>query len=464
MQEFDVVVIGSGPGGYVAAIRCAQLKLKTACIEKGAIGGTCLNVGCIPSKALLHTSEFYWNCVHEAKNYGVISEQPRCDFTAMMARKNKIVSSFQEGIAGLFKKNHISYFKGAASFVSPQRIAISQASSQEEIQARYVIIATGSEPTPLPFLPFDEKRIVSSTGALALSTLPKRLIVIGAGIIGVELGSVYKRLGSDVTFIEFMDRICPTLEESLSKELFHQLNRQGMQFHLSSKVTAAHIQEKEILLKVDLPDASIQEMRADVVLVCIGRRPYSAGLKLDHAGITVTKQGMIPIDGQFRTQTPHIFAIGDIVDGPMLAHKAEEEGMAAAEIIAGHNPKVCYAAVPSVVYTHPEVASVGLTSAQAKEFGLKFKTGTFAFKANSRARCTGEDMGFVTLYAEEETHKIIGVHIIGVHASELIAEGALAIQKQLTLEDIIATPHSHPTLSEAIREAALDVEKRAINK
>ncbi len=456
-QEFDVVVIGSGPGGYVAAIRAAQLKLKTACIEKGDLGGSCLNVGCIPSKALLHTSEFYWKCAHEAKSYGVNIGQFSCDFPAMMSRKNKIVTSFQEGIAALFKKNNVTHFKGIASLSSPSRVAISHGSSHEEIQARHIIIATGSEPTPLPFLPFDEKRIVSSTGVLALSSIPKRLLVIGAGVIGVELGSVYKRLGSQVTFVEFMDRICPTLEESLSKELHQQLKRQGMNFHLSSKVTGAQMNEREIVLKVALPDQSVQEMSGDIVLVCIGRRPFSAGLGLDRVGIALTPQGMIPIDGQFRTQVPHIFAIGDIVDGPMLAHKAEEEGVAVAEIIAGHSPKLCYAAIPNVVYTYPEVASVGLTEAQIKQFGLKMKKGTF-FKANSRARCTSEDTGFVTFYAEEETGKILGVHIIGAHASELIAKAAL------TIDDIIATPHAYPTLCEAIREAALDVEKRAIHK
>lgn len=464
VQEFDVVVIGSGPGGYVAAIRAAQLKLKTACVEKGALGGTCLNVGCIPSKALLHTSEFYWKCIHEAKAYGVHAEKTSCDFSAMMQRKNQIVSSFQEGVAALFKKNRITHFKAVASLISPTRIALSHHSSQEEIHARHIIIATGSEPTPLPFLPFDEKRIVSSTGALSLKTPPKRLIVIGAGVIGVELGSVYQRLGSEVTFIEFMDRICPTLDENISKELHQQLRRQGMLFHLSSKVTAAHIDEREILLTATLSDHNVHKLPADVVLVCVGRRPFSAGLGLDRVGISLTPQGMIPIDTEFRTQVPNIFAIGDIVEGPMLAHKAEEEGTAAAEIIAGHTPQICYTAIPNVVYTTPEVASVGFTAAQAKQFGISYKTGTFVFKANSRARCTGEDAGFVTIYAEEKRGIILGVHIIGAHASELIAEAAFCIQHQMTIEDIIATPHAHPTLCEAIREAALDVERRAINK
>lgn len=463
-EEFDVVVIGSGPGGYVAAIRAAQLKLKTACVEKGQLGGTCLNVGCIPSKALLHTTEFYAKCAHDAPAYGVSIGGLTCDFPKMMARKNSIVTSFQTGVAALFKKNGVTHFKGTASFSSTHRITIAQDSSQQEITARHVIIATGSEPTPLPFLPFDEKRIVSSTGVLALTAIPKRLLVIGAGVIGVELGSVYNRLGTEVTFVEFMDRICPTLDESLSKELHHQLKSQGMKFSLSSKVTAANIHEREVVLKVSLPDHTIQEMSADVVLVCIGRRPYFASLGLDRAGLSLTPQGMIPIDAEFRTQVPHIFAIGDIVDGPMLAHKAEEEGIAAAEIIAGHHPKICYAAIPNIVYTYPEVASVGLTEHQAKQYGLKMKKGVFPFKANSRAKCTGEEVGFAAVYCEEQTKKIIGVHIIGAHASELIAEAAITIERQMTIDDLIATPHAHPTLSEAVREAALDVERRAINK
>jgi dihydrolipoamide dehydrogenase len=463
-EEFDVVVIGSGPGGYVAAIRAAQLKLKTACVEKGDLGGTCLNVGCIPSKALLHSTEFYAKCTHDAPSYGISIGELTCDFPKMMARKNSIVSSFQGGVAALFKKNGVKHFKGTGSFSSANRIAIAQGSSVQEITARHVIIATGSEPIPLPFLPFDEKRIVSSTGVLALPSIPKRLLVIGAGVIGVELGSVYKRLGAEVSFVEFMDRICPTLDESLSKELHHQLKAQGMQFQLSSKVTGAKIHEREIVLKVALPDHSTQDMSADVVLVCIGRRPYSSSLGLERIGVSLTPQGMIPIDSEFRTKISHIFAIGDIVDGPMLAHKAEEEGTAAAEIIAGGRPKICYAAIPNIVYTYPEVASVGLTEAQAKQYGLKMKKGTFPFKANSRAKCTGEEVGFVSVYCEEQTKKIIGVHIIGAHASELIAEGALAMEQQLTLDDIIATPHAHPTLCEAVREAALDVERRAINK
>ncbi len=463
-ENFDVVVIGSGPGGYVAAIRASQLGLKTACVEKTApLGGTCLNVGCIPSKALLQSSEFYWKLRTEAKVHGI--EIPKADFNfkQMMSRKEKIVVSFNEGIAGLFKKNKITRYAGTATLLSPTDISISGAAA-EQISARNIILATGSEPIALPFLPFDERRILSSTGALALESVPQKMIVVGAGIIGVELGSVYSRLGSQVTFVEFLDKICPTLDESLSKELHRLLLLQGMHFNLSSKVTSAQISEKQIALKVQMSDQSVQEMSADAVLVSIGRKPYTQGLGLEKAGIAVTEKGFVKIDGTFRTNQPNIFAIGDIVDGPMLAHKASEEGVAVAEIIAGHSPKVEYAAIPNVVYTHPEVASVGMTEAEAKTAGLDIKVGTFFFKANSRARCTGEEEGFIKMIAESKTGIIVGIHIIGAHASELIAEGALAIQKRTTVEELASVPHAHPTLSEAMKEAALAVDKRAIHK
>lgn len=464
-ENYDIVIIGSGPGGYVAAIRCAQLGFKTACVEKSKeLGGTCLNVGCIPSKALLQSSEFYWKIGHDAKTHGIEVASPALNFSQMMSRKQKIVASFNQGIAGLFKKNKVVSYTGMASFVNPTTLSIAGDGSTQEITARYFIVATGSEPIPLPFLPFDERKVLSSTGALALEKVPQKMLVVGAGIIGVELGSVYARLGAQVTFIEFLDRICPTLDESLSKELQRILTSQGMHFNLSSKVTSAKVSDKEIALQVALPDGKTQEMQGDAVLVCIGRRSYIQGLGLDKAGVATTEKGLVKIDGMFRTSQPHIFAIGDCVDGPMLAHKASEEGVAAAEIIAGHHPKIEYAAIPSVVYTHPEVAAVGMTEAEAKNAGLEIKVGTFPFKANSRARCTGEEEGFVKMIAEAKTGKIVGIHIIGAHASELIAEAALAIQKRATAEEIAATPHAHPTLSEAMKEAALAVDKRAIHK
>lgn len=459
-DQFDVVVIGSGPGGYVAAIRAAQLGLKTACVEKmKGLGGTCLNIGCIPSKALLQSSELIWKIKNETKGHGI--EVPRVDFNfkQMMSRKTTIVHGFNEGVAGLFRKNKVARYTGTATLVSPTQISVASGPTTQDLTAKYIILATGSEPIGLPFLPFDEKRILSSTGALALDQVPKKMIVIGAGIIGVELGSVYSRLGTEVVFVEFMDRICPTLDLSLSKELQHVLEAQGLKFNLSSKVASADISEKQITLKV-----GTQDMPCDAVLVCIGRKPYTQGLGLEKIGIAMAEKGFVKIDGQFHTNIPNIFAIGDIVDGPMLAHKASEEGVAVAEIISGHHPKINYAAIPNVVYTHPEVASVGMTEQEAQTAGLDIRIGTFPFKYNSRARCTGEEEGFVKIIAEAKTDKIVGIHIISANASELIAEAALAIQKGITAEEIANTPHAHPTLAEAIKEAALDVHKRAIHK
>lgn len=455
MNTFDVVVIGSGPGGYVAAIRAAQLGLKVACIDKRKeLGGTCLNIGCIPSKTLLHATELYWKMSHESEKYGLKCE---CSYSLkeMMARKQKIVTSFNEGIGALFQKNKITFFPGSAKLISPTLVQV----AGEQIGSKNIILATGSEPASLPFLPFDEKKIVSSTGALSLSKVPERLLVVGAGVIGVELGSVYSRLGSKVEFIEFLDRICPTLDPSLSKELQKILTQQGMTFRLSTKVTGAEITSNEVILRIGQ-----EKLQGDVVLVAIGRKPYTQNLGLEAVGITPTPQGTIPIDARFRTSVSTIYAIGDIVDGPMLAHKAMEEGVAVAEIIAGHNPVVNYLAIPNVIYTSPEVAAVGLTETEASNLGLTPKTGMFPFKINSRAKCTGEEEGFVKIVSDSATDAILGVHIIGAHASELIAEGALAIQNRLTTLDLAHTPHAHPTLSEALKEAALGVHHRSLHR
>ncbi len=457
---FDIVVIGSGPGGYVAAIRAAQLGFKTACIEMQALGGTCLNIGCIPSKTFLHSTELLQTLQNEGKKHGIETQGIQFNFKQLMTRKSQVVATFNAGVASLFKKNKVTHIQGRGTLVSPSTISV----SNNTVSAHHIILATGSEPIALPFLPFDERKVTSSTGALSLEQIPKEMLVVGAGVIGVELGSVYSRLGTKVTFIEFLDKICPTLDESLSKELQKLLERQGMQFNLSSKVTSAQVSEKQITLKVSMPDQSTKEMTGDVVLVSIGRKPYTQGLGLEKVGVQQNEKGFVMIDGMFRTNIPNIYAIGDIVDGPMLAHKASEEGIAVAEIIAGQHPKIEYAAIPNVVYTHPEVASVGMTESEARAAGLDIKIGTFPFKANSRAVCTGEDSGFLKMIAEAKTGKVIGVHIIGAHASELIAEGALVIQKRLTVTDILHTPHAHPTLAEAMKEAALDVEKRAIHK
>lgn len=460
-ETFDVAIVGAGPGGYVAAIRCAQLGLKTVCIEKRKeLGGTCLNVGCIPSKALLQSSEYFVKAKEDFKKHGIEIPMPSCNFSAMMGRKEEIVSSFRLGIGGLFKKNKVEHLVGTASFLDPHRLMVEQETGSREVMAKHIILATGSEPIPLPFLPFDEKRVLSSTGALQLSSIPKKLLIVGAGVIGVELGSVYRRLGSEVTFVEFFPKICPSFDDALSNELLSLLKKQGMEFLLSTKVISAKVETDGISCQVE-PG---QTLKADAVLVAIGRKPVTQGLNLQAALLTTTEKGLIPIDGRFRTKMPHIFAIGDIVEGPMLAHKASEEGVAVAEIIAGQNPLIDYMAIPSVIYTHPEVASVGMSEEEAKKANLSIKTASFPFKANSRARCMGDESGFVKVIIEEKTDRILGIHIIGASASEIVAVGALAISQKMTLSALLHTPFAHPTLSEAIKEAAMAIRGSAIHK
>lgn len=459
-EEFDVIVIGSGPGGYVAAIRCAQLGLKTACVDKEKdLGGTCLNVGCIPSKALLHTSELFASLGHEMDMHGISLQNPSYDFNKIMERKKKIVKSFNEGIAFLFKKNKITPLIGKGVVTAPHRVQV----GEKSVDAKSIILATGSEPIPLPFLPFDEKRIVSSTGALSLDHVPKKLLVVGAGVIGVELGSVYRRLGSEVIFIEFLERICPTLDEEISKEFQKILEKQGLVFHLSSKVVKGEIAQNLVSLSVE-SQGKMATIQGDVALISIGRRPYTKDLGLEKVGIKLTDRGFVPINNRFQTAVSHIYAIGDIVDGPMLAHKASEEGVAVAEIIAGHNHSIEYISIPTVVYTSPEVAAVGLTEKEALAFGLKVVTGSFPFKVNSRAKCTGQEEGFVKVIADEVTKRLLGVQILGAHASEMIGEAVIALEKKMTAEELGNSPHAHPTLSEAIKEAALALLKRPIHK
>lgn len=456
---YDVAVIGAGPGGYVAAIRAAQNGLKVVCIDKRTeLGGTCLNVGCIPSKALLHASEFYHKMAHDAEKLGIIAKDVGFDFAKMMQRKTEIVQGFNQGIAHLFKKNKIDAVTGAASFKDQNTLIV----DGKEIQAKNIIIATGSEPTELPFAPFDENRIISSTGALALETPPKKMIVVGAGVIGVELGSVYKRLGTEVKFIEFLDKICPALDDTIGKAFQKLLEKQGMMFTLSAKLTEAKIEGSTVNISYETKDGVSQDS-ADVVLISVGRRPYTQNLNLESLQIKLDDQGRIPVDNAFRTTIPNIYAIGDVIDGPMLAHKASEEGIAVADLIAGKKSHLNYIAIPNVIYTYPEVATVGLSETQAKSMGLTPKTSTFPFQANSRARCSNDTDGLVKIVADSATDRILGIHILGAHAGELIQEGALALESGVTVHDLAKTSHAHPTLCESIKEAALGMTKSPIH-
>ncbi|NDD58027.1 MAG: dihydrolipoyl dehydrogenase [Chlamydiae bacterium] len=465
MESFDVVIIGAGPAGYVAAIRAAQLGLKVACVDKRSeLGGTCLNVGCIPSKALLHASQTYYQVKKEGKQIGIRSEGLSYDFPSMMGRKKEVVASLQKGILGLFKKNKVTHLIGSATFRSEREIAVKNGSHEQTFTATHFVIATGSEPTPLPFIPFDEKKILSSTGALQLDKVPEKMIVVGAGVIGVELGSVYARLGSHVCFVEFMDRVCPTLDGSLSKGLQQSLQRQGMEFHLSAKVMGIEVTDRGALVKVATSVGGSIELFGDVVLAAIGRRPFTQDLGLFSLGIELTAKGLIPVDGLFRTKLPHIYAIGDVIDGPMLAHKASEEGVCVAEIIANAIGHIDYASLPNVVYTHPEVASTGLTEEEAKAQGFNVLSGSYSFMNNPRGKCTQEEEGFVKVLVDAHTDKVLGIHILGAHASEMIATGVMAIEKRLTAKELSSLCFAHPTLSEAIKEATLAVYKRAIHQ
>lgn len=465
VEKYQVVVIGSGPGGYVAAIRAAQLGFKTACIEKRkTLGGTCLNVGCIPSKTLLESTHQYSFIKEKGTEIGIDAPELTINFDQMMARKQKVVEGLVNGVAGLFKKNKVDWISGEASFVTDRKIQVQdlEKNSKQEIEGDYFILATGSESVTLPFLPIDEKVIVTSTGGLSLEKIPKKMIVIGAGVIGVELASVYARLGTEVTVIEMLDVICPMLDPDFSKALLQLLKKQKINFHLSAKVTQAEKKEEGVLLKAVI-DQKEQAFEADVVLVAIGRKPYTKGLNLDKIGVKVDSKGFIPINGQFQTNLKHIYAIGDLVDGPMLAHKASDEGIAVAELLAKKNPLVDYLTIPNVIYTHPEVATVGLGEKEAKELGIEPLIGKAFFKGNARARCAEDTDGFVKIVVDSKTHRIIGLHLIGPHASEMIGEGVIALSKKATIEDIASASHAHPTLAEAIKEAAQDALKIAMH-
>jgi dihydrolipoamide dehydrogenase len=464
-ERFDLVVIGAGPGGYVAAIRAAQLGMKVACVEKRpALGGTCLNVGCIPSKALLDSSEFYHLAQHRLARHGVKVGGVTLDLPAMLARKDEVVKGLTDGIRFLFKKNKVEPVFGAARLASPTVVSVAlSAGGERTLEAKHILLATGSDPVDLPSLPFDGRHVVSSTEALCFDQVPRHLVVVGGGYIGLELGSVWKRLGSKVTVIEFLPRIVPMMDVEVGNLLFKSLQKQGLEFQLETKVTGATV-SGNVVVSAETKDGRKLSHDCDRVLVSVGRRPYTEGLGLDAVGVkTDAGTGKVSIDAHFRTNVPTVSAIGDLVDGPMLAHKAEDEGVACAELLAGQAGHVDYDTIPSVIYTHPEVASVGITEEQAKERKLEYKVGKFPFLANGRARAMDETEGLVKILADAQTDRVLGVHIIGPRASDLIAEAVTIMGFQGSSQDIALICHAHPTLSEAVREAALAVQKRAIH-
>ena len=463
-EKFDSVVIGGGPGGYVCAIRLAQLGQKTACIEaRGALGGTCLNIGCIPSKSLLNLSENF----KKAKNFsklGIETGDVKLNLDKMMKNKDKAVSILTKGVEFLFKKNKVTYLKGFGSFISEKKVSIKGEDGKiKEIEAKNIIIATGSEAMPMPNVEFDEKSIVSSTGALSLKEVPKSLVVVGGGYIGLEMGSVWSRLGAEVNVIEFLDHITPGMDREISEEFMKILKKQNIKFHLNRKVTSIKKTNSGVQITTSDKNGDNKDFNCNVALISIGRKPFTSNLNLSSAGVKSDEKGRIKIDKKFQTSAKNIYAIGDVIDGPMLAHKAEEEGIAVAEIIAGQSGHVNYDLIPGVIYTTPEVASIGLTEEQLKEKNKSYKIGKFPFMANSRAKAIDEPEGFVKILADKDTDKVLGVHMIGPHVGEMIAEMAVAMEFGASSEDIARTCHAHPTFSEAIKEAALSVEKRQIH-
>ncbi|MGM5631229.1 dihydrolipoyl dehydrogenase [Apibacter raozihei] len=466
MNNFDVTIIGSGPGGYVAAIRCAQLGFKTALIEKySTLGGTCLNVGCIPSKALLDSSEHFHNALHNFENFGIQIDTPKVDLGRMIQRKNEVVEQTTKGINFLMDKNKISVFQGVGTFISATRLAVKKEDgSSEELESKYFIIATGSKPVNLPFAPVDKERIITSTEALNLKEIPKHLLVIGGGVIGLELGSVYKRLGAEVTVIEFLDRLIPTMDGALSKELQKVLKKQGMKFSLSTKVTDVVREGEKVSVQAVDKNGKEVTFEGDYCLVAVGRKPYTEGLGLDNVGVEMDERGRVKVNSHLQTNIPNIYAIGDVVQGAMLAHKAEEEGVLVAEQLAGQKPHIDYNLIPGVVYTWPEVAGVGKTEEQLVEEGRKYKTGQFPMRALGRARASGDIDGFVKILADEATDEVLGMHIIAARAADLIADAVTLLEYRASAEDITRMSHAHPTYAEAIKEAALDATgKRAIH-
>jgi dihydrolipoamide dehydrogenase len=466
-ESFDIVIIGGGPGGYVAAIRAAQLGMRVACVERGArLGGTCLNIGCIPSKALLQSSEKFAEATHSFAAHGVKLGGIELDLATMMARKDKVVGDLTKGIEFLFKKNKIAWIKGTGRIAAPGKIAVQlvDGGGTQELDAKSIIIATGSDSLALPGVEVDEKQIVSSTGALSLGKVPEHLGVVGGGYIGLEKGSVWRRLGAAVTVVEFLDRITPNMDGETGKMLQRVLTKAGFVFKLGTKVVGAKTSKAGVTLQLEAAaGGATSELKADIVLVSIGRRPYTDGLGLREIGVALDNKQRIKVDAHYETNVPGIYAIGDVIAGPMLAHKAEDEGIVAVEMIAGLKPRIDYDAIPAVIYTWPEVASVGKTEEELKAAGITYKTGKFPFTANSRARTNADTDGFVKILADAATDRVLGIHIIGPDAGTMIAEAALAMEFGASSEDIARTTHAHPTLNEAVKEAALAVDGRAIH-
>lgn len=466
MSSFDVVIIGSGPGGYVAAIRCAQLGMKTAIIEKyTTLGGTCLNVGCIPSKALLASSHHYEELQHFADHGIEVSGEVKINLEKMIARKQAVVDQTSGGVKFLMDKNNITVIEGIGSFENATTIKITKTDgSIEKIEAKNTIIATGSKPSSLPFIKIDKERIITSTEALKLKEVPKHLVIIGGGVIGLELGQVYLRLGAQVSVVEFMDRIIPGMDAALSKELTKVLKKQGMKFYTSHKVQSVERNGDAVTVKAENAKGEIITLEGDYSLVSVGRRPYTDGLEAEKAGVKITDRGQIEVNDHLQTTTSNIYAIGDVVRGAMLAHKAEEEGVMVAEILAGQKPHIDYNLIPGVVYTWPEVAAVGKTEEQLKEAGVNYKVGSFPFKALGRARASADTDGFIKILADATTDEVLGIHMIGARSADLIAEAVTAMEFRASAEDISRMSHAHPTFAEAIKEAALDATgKRALH-
>ncbi len=463
-EKFQAVVIGGGPGGYVCAIRLAQLGLKTACIEsRGTLGGTCLNVGCIPSKSLLNLSEEFHK-VQNLSNKGIEIGEIKLNLSKMMKSKDKAVTILTKGVEFLLKKNKVTYFKGTGSFKSKNEVSIKDEKNKETIiSSEKIIIATGSVPVSLPGIDFDEKIIVSSTGALKLEKVPKKMVVVGGGYIGLEMGSVWSRLGSEVHVIEFLDHITPGMDKEISQEFMKILKKQGINFHMQHKVELVKTNGSGAIISTKDKDGNKKDFNTDIVLVSVGRKPNTNGLNLEKIGVELDDRKRIKTNKDFQTNVKNIYAIGDVIVGPMLAHKAEDEGIAVAENIAGQSGHVNYNTIPGVIYTTPEVASIGQTEEQLKEKNIKYKIGKFSFMANSRAKAIDDSEGFVKILADEKTDKVLGAHLIGPHAGELIAEIGVAMEFGASSEDIARTCHAHPTFSEAVKEAALSVDKRAIH-